>query len=578
MMERFFGRMVALAVPAVLLISCGGDTPADAVPADEMRVAMTLLAADDTACDDYVGDNIQDKLGALTIRIYDGSNPKPKHTASLTKDKLSGDVTISGIPDVSNARLELYGFEAISDPAPKWIGKVEGLNFVSGKKTNVYATLYPVSGIGCFPRKLQTPRFGHVATTLPDGRILITGGFTLTNNGTWDADDTVELIDVESGTIDQIADMKEFRAFHTVIPLPDGRVLIAGGVGSMKMEKTTVTDYPDLPVTLSGAPAGMEIYTIGLPRKNQRITTTDTTTVDWVEGALDWPSIFAPYQGYAFVRTDETTGSGTLFVVGGAKDGTAFSKIWGIEVTVSEEGTVSAAVNEYHTDKTETFVMPVVAPAGLDNGTPRVLVIGGRKATSTAKFTHIISKDVYEEWNDDTPNIFFGSAAAQGDIIVTANGLTLPKDATAFEMQARGYRFNMADRTYKWGDIFPKSAWFHEVTLDVTEGYNGYFSVIGGAEGFDTTQTSIGATNFYQLIDLDMMYWENDWDPAQHDGNPAPRYGDYFNGSSESDPGRALHRVARSGDLLYITGGLDDDLKSTTLVGTIKLMSTTRPW
>lgn len=566
MMERFFGRMVALAVPAVLLISCGGDTPADAVPADEMRVAMTLLAADDTACDDYVGDNIQDKLGALTIRIYDGSNPKPKHTASLTKDKLSGDVTISGIPDVSNARLELYGFEAISDPAPKWIGKVEGLNFVSGKKTNVYATLYPVSGIGCFPRKLQTPRFGHVATTLPDGRILITGGFTLTNNGTWDADDTVELIDVESGTIDQIADMKEFRAFHTVIPLPDGRVLIAGGVGSMKMEKTTVTDYPDLPVTLSGAPAGMEIYTIGLPRKNQRITTTDTTTVDWVEGALDWPSIFAPYQGYAFVRTDETTGSGTLFVVGGAKDGTAFSKIWGIEVTVSEEGTVSAAVNEYHTDKTETFVMPVVAPAGLDNGTPRVLVIGGRKATSTAKFTHIISKDVYEEWNDDTPNIFFGSAAAQGDIIVTANGLTLPKDATAFEMQARGYRFNMADRSYKSGPTYGKNTWFHDMTLDVADPsvYDGFFTIIGGAETFDMSQTNIKATSVYEYVDLDTMDW-----------------GTHGQGAFISDGdtmGVALHRIARTGDKLYITGGLDDDLKSTTLVGTIKLMSTTRPW
>lgn len=568
-MERFFERLAALVVPAAFLISCGGDAPADAVPADEMRVAMTLLAADDTACEDYVGDNIQEKLGALTIRIYDGTSPKPKHTTSLTKDQLSGDVTISGIPNVTNARLELYGFESISDPAPKWIGTVQGLNFVSGKKTNVYATLYPVSGIGCFPKKLQTPRFGHVATTLPDGRILITGGFTLTNNGTWEADDTVELLDVESGTIDQMVDMKEFRAFHTVIPLPDGRVLIAGGVSNMKMEKTAVAGYPDLPVTLSGAPAGMEIYTIGLPRKNQRLTTVDDTRVDWVEGALDWPSIFAPYQGYAFVRTDETTGSGTLFVVGGAKDGAAFSKIYGIEVTVGEDGAISAVANEYHTDKTETFVMPVVAPAGTDdNGNPQVLVLGGRKATTTVNFAQLISKESYNDWPQATPNLFFAALATRGDIIVAANGLELPKDATGFSMSKRAYRFNVGERSLKDGPLFDMGLWFHEIAIDiVTEGYDGYFTVIGGTDNSDTTQTKLDATNFVQFVDLDTMDW------STHSAF------DYFNGAADSDvPGRVLHRVARSGNLLYITGGLDDDLKSLVAVGTIKIMVMNRPW
>jgi N-acetylneuraminic acid mutarotase len=79
---------------------------------------------------------------------------------------------------------------------------------------------------------LITARYDHTATRLPDGMVLVAGGFggtpdTLHASG--DALSTVELYDPASGTWASAAAMSTPRSQHTATLLDSGRVLVVGG-------------------------------------------------------------------------------------------------------------------------------------------------------------------------------------------------------------------------------------------------------------------------------------------------------------------------------------------------------------
>ena len=79
---------------------------------------------------------------------------------------------------------------------------------------------------------LQDARWSHTATLLPDGRVLVAGGFGEPYQGGSNAQpvlDTAEIYDPRTGTWSQTGSMTTRRALHTAILLPDGRVLVAGG-------------------------------------------------------------------------------------------------------------------------------------------------------------------------------------------------------------------------------------------------------------------------------------------------------------------------------------------------------------
>jgi WD40 repeat protein len=73
-------------------------------------------------------------------------------------------------------------------------------------------------------------RASHTATVLRDGRVLVAGGFKKSPDGRNQIYfQTAELFDPKSQTFIQTGNMNVHRAGHTATLLPDGRVLIAGG-------------------------------------------------------------------------------------------------------------------------------------------------------------------------------------------------------------------------------------------------------------------------------------------------------------------------------------------------------------
>ena len=101
---------------------------------------------------------------------------------------------------------------------------------VGNKATYTYlasAELYdPASGTFSLTGSMTTPRSGHTATLLDDGRVLIAGGFDGVGNTPLAS---AELYDPATGTFSPTGSMTTPRSSHTATLLDDGRVLTAGG-------------------------------------------------------------------------------------------------------------------------------------------------------------------------------------------------------------------------------------------------------------------------------------------------------------------------------------------------------------
>lgn len=97
---------------------------------------------------------------------------------------------------------------------------------------------------------LAQARYGHTATLLPDGRVLVVGGSTFDISGLALA----EVWNPDTKSFSAAGSLAASRSGHTASLLPNGRVLIAGGSNN-QLGPLATTEIWD-PRTLSFTPAG----------------------------------------------------------------------------------------------------------------------------------------------------------------------------------------------------------------------------------------------------------------------------------------------------------------------------------
>ncbi|MDX1440049.1 MAG: kelch repeat-containing protein, partial [Rubricoccaceae bacterium] len=148
-------------------------------------------------------------------------------------------IRTSGLQQVS--RLEINGSLAtmgeVSGVFLDTLQLVEGINavfvdaFSSGDvvgSDTLYAAYFPYEMTNVPNASLPSPRAGHTATHLQDGRILVAGG--LTSDG--QVSGSAFLLEERGGdfSVSTLSDELEVpRTGHTASLLPDGRVIIVGG-------------------------------------------------------------------------------------------------------------------------------------------------------------------------------------------------------------------------------------------------------------------------------------------------------------------------------------------------------------
>ena len=136
--------------------------------------------------------------------------------------------------DTGSLNTARYGHTATLLPNGKML--VAGGGGSSGFLSS--AELYdPASGTWTATGSLNSARYLHTATLLPNGKVLVAGGYYgVASTG-------AELYDPASGTWTATGSLNAARADHTATLLPNGKVLVAGGFGITSGVLTSVELY-----------------------------------------------------------------------------------------------------------------------------------------------------------------------------------------------------------------------------------------------------------------------------------------------------------------------------------------------
>ncbi|AFE04643.1 hypothetical protein COCOR_02436 [Corallococcus coralloides DSM 2259] len=316
-----FVRSTLLAAALVALTPACGEK--------EVRPGLTLLSASCAGTQPLAG------VTHLRFRVTGPGLDTPRERVSTVE---WAEEDVPALPPGSARVLEVRAYVGAPDQGGQLVslGRTPPFDVAEGQAPKVRLFLrrlgefVPVN-LASDPGTCSLPaeaRAAHTATTLPDGRVLITGGYLPQANGTRPVSGTTEVFNPADGTFSPGPDVGA-RAFHTASLLPDGRVFLAGGAESfapVSLQSTArLVEVTAGAVSELTPKAARYQHAAAVNSAGQVLLVSgraaDGSTVDTMEGFDAATGRFVYYAApYAFVDAALTVErSGKIFqVVGGA--------------------------------------------------------------------------------------------------------------------------------------------------------------------------------------------------------------------------------------------------------------------
>jgi hypothetical protein len=189
----------------------------------------------------------------------------------------NGKVLEAGGSATSSSFIGIHGAELYNPATGNWLatgsmtngrwaftltllpnGKVLATGGFGTNNALATAELYdPATGSWTPTGSMLTPRGSHTATLLPNGKVLVAAGTDLVAAGDGTPIDSTsagaEIYDPATGTWSSTGSMSFPRSAHTATLLPNGKVLVAGGVSYFRSVFPTTAELYD-PVTGKWSP------------------------------------------------------------------------------------------------------------------------------------------------------------------------------------------------------------------------------------------------------------------------------------------------------------------------------------
>jgi hypothetical protein len=265
-----------------------------------------------------------------------------------------------------------------------------GLDLTTGQPSSAAAVYDPVTQTTT-TLAMASPRAGHGASLMANGKVLITGGstaFDLTNPLSLFTGllASTEIFDPTTNAFTAGPNMLEPRAFHTSTTLTTGRVLVAGGMAVLpivNIPNVSATAYLFNPSTNSfGLPAlmnGGRLMHAATPLSNGRVLLVGGLTLDLTTflTTLDPLDIIIGTRTDCQVFAPSLFGFGTFTTVNGMQVGRAGAAV----APLANGGAVIAGGFQLAIDiATSTFVLNLTATSDRFSQSPYLITPVGSMA------------------------------------------------------------------------------------------------------------------------------------------------------------------------------------------------------
>lgn len=302
--SRSLRAALALVLVASSLHACGGDD-VKKVPPPALTIELDIPAAGP--------DPFDNALGMVTLQL---SATRPGLTQPIvdTVTKGTPTITLDELTYGDGWVLTVKGYNGQNELVAQ--GQSAPFKLEADSPRVVRVRLFTMERFNPLEGRLGVARFGHTASLLPDGSVLVAGGFTADGRAT----DRVEIYDPTSDSFRDAPPLSRARGGHQALMLDNGSVALVGGSAQGSVEVYAWANGNTQEIALSiarerpfvGMLADKTIVVAGGLDGNKPTGTTEL--VDPVAGARSNGPDGCPeqYGGFAFLLND-----GRLVAAGG---------------------------------------------------------------------------------------------------------------------------------------------------------------------------------------------------------------------------------------------------------------------